>query len=384
MDKFLKLFEGMDLTPEFQERLKAVFQEAIDAKFSASKEEEECDDCGMCEACKAKKAEMGEEFEMCEACKKKMAPPIVEAGEDPGLNTVDPMELVKDPDIRRILSALKINPMAFARSLKASIVDITGNMVGDDSFADLLTILDAIAQDSNLATRLAMDLKKKATEAPAEGEPTEPAMAEEEVEEEPVEEISEELIQNVDRYLSYVAEEWMVENKLAIESGLKTELVESFIGGLKSLFNTHNMEVPESVSVVEKLNQKIDKLTEDLNHAVENTITLKEELNSAKASAQKEILSEKVKNIFQNRTANLPATTTDKLKKLTETISYVNADEYTEKLNILVESVINEKKPTKKVLNEEDLQETQETIAEGIEDPKMKAYFEAISKNQRF
>jgi len=410
MDKFLKLFEGMELTPEFQKELTAVFNDAVDGKVKQLVNEEETPK--MCESCKTKQKYLknGEEMTWCEACQKTMVKEaegeeeVSEApadGEKKELEKMDPDEIIKDPDMRRILTALKVNPVAFARSLKAATVDIKGNMVGDDAFNDLLIILDALAQDSNLASRLALQLKNKEKDTPADGEEevdaelkteaadeVDPELEKDEKDDDDeIEAITEALMQNIDRYLSYAATTWLEENKLAVENGLKTELVESFIGGLKTLFTEHNMEVPETVSVVEKLNKKIEKLTEDLNAAVNTTITLKEELDVEKVRADSVILAEKVQNAFAKSTTGLPTTTIEKLKKMTETITYTTVEDFEEKLTVLKESVASEKKSGKKVLNEEDLNNEQpenKKETNEIADPILKLYSDAISQNLKF
>ena len=95
------------------------------------------------------------------------------------------------------------------------------------------------------------------------------------------ESLTEEITEKVDNYLSYVVSEWVESNELAIETGLKSEITEDFIGGLKKLFEEHYIELPDDkVDVVESLADKVDKLEEQLNETLSNNIELSAQVNS--------------------------------------------------------------------------------------------------------
>ena len=369
MDKFLQLFEGMELTPEFQAKLKSLFDETVAAKINETVKTVNKEDEDLGEATEVPSIDNGPEKPESE------------------LDNADlPNELAKDIDVRRILSALQVNPSLFARSLRAANTDIKGNNLGDDAFESMLKILEAIADNPSIANMLANKLREIEAEK---DKPAEPEAAKaEEVEVETNEELSE----NIDRYLSYVADEWMKENSIAVEQGIKTELLESFISGLKNLFEEHNIEVPEKESIVVKLETKIKSLEEQVNAGMETEITLKRELSDTaakvateKAEAEANLLKEQVNTHFASETQNLPSTVIEKLSKLNETIEYSTLDEYKGKLALMKKTSIDEKRAGRKILNEEDLNVLVETEQPKPEiDPTISKYVNAIKRNSKF
>lgn len=146
--------------------------------------------------------------------------------------------------------------------------------------------------------------------------------------EEQVASIHEELSNNVDDYLNYVVENWMVENEIAIEAGLRTELTEDFISGLHNLFIENYIDIPEDkVSVIEEMGAKVEELTDKLNEEIERNVALNKMLSE---SQQVEV--------FNQMTEGLTATQVDKLKTLAEGITYNSVEEYAEKISTLKES----------------------------------------------
>lgn len=160
---------------------------------------------------------------------------------------------------------------------------------------------------------------------------------------------AEELTEKVDGYLSYAVEEWMKENELAIESGIKTEVTEGFIQGLKNLFSEHYIDIPEEkVDVVEELAAKVDELEKDLNESIEMNIDLHGEVNNGRKI---EILSQSCDGLAD--------TQIEKLKGLAEGVEFEDADQYQEALNTLKESYFpraprtNAEEEVEELLNEE-------------------------------
>ena len=146
--------------------------------------------------------------------------------------------------------------------------------------------------------------------------------------EEQIASIQEELSSNVDDYLNYVVEQWVSDNEVAVEAGLRTELTEDFISGLKALFEEHYIDIPEDkVSVVEELGNKVSELEAKLNEEIETNVQLNKMLNE---SLKSEVLNQMVEG--------LTATQADKLKSLAEGVSYDNVEEYAEKVATLKES----------------------------------------------
>ncbi len=150
----------------------------------------------------------------------------------------------------------------------------------------------------------------------------------EETTKEAIEEIKEDLSEKVDSYLNYVAESWVTENELAIERGLKTELTEDFINGLKKLFEEHYVEVPEDkFDVVEELANRLDENEDKLNSEVAENIKLSQDIEELKR--------EKIINEASN---DLADSEQEKLKELTEDVDYENEENFQEKVSTLKEA----------------------------------------------
>ena len=141
-------------------------------------------------------------------------------------------------------------------------------------------------------------------------------------------EFKEALVEKVDGYLNYVVEQYMEENELAIESGLRTEIAEDFIQGMKTLFKEHFIEVPEEkYDVLEEMQSKSEDLQSQLDESITQSIELAKELNALKASA-----------ILDEQTKDLAATEAEKLKKLIEGVDFDSEDLYREKVSVIKEN----------------------------------------------
>ena len=136
------------------------------------------------------------------------------------------------------------------------------------------------------------------------------------------------LVEKVDSYLNYVVEQWMEENQLAVESGLRTEIAEDFISGLKSLFKEHYIEVPEEkYDVLDELQTKAQEFEAKLNESIEQNVKISKELSALK---QEKVLEEETKD--------LAATEVEKLKKLVEGVDFENEGLYREKVAVIKEN----------------------------------------------
>lgn len=191
---------------------------------------------------------------------------------------------------------------------------------------------------------------------------------------EAIEEIKEDLTKKVDEYLGYVAESWVSENELAIERGLKSELTEGFINGLKNLFEEHYVEVPEEkFDVIEELASRNDKLDSDLSEEVANNITLSQEIEELKRE-----------KIIREASEGLADSEVEKLKTLAEDVDYEDEENFIEKVSTIKESYFKSDKAeavsdAESVANNEaSFEEPTETILEGD----MGRYSAAISKSQ--
>jgi hypothetical protein len=145
---------------------------------------------------------------------------------------------------------------------------------------------------------------------------------------EEVEAIQEELASNVDDYLNYVVEQWVSENEVAIEAGLRTELTEEFISGLRQLFAENFIDIPdEKVSVVEELAASVEELQNKLNEEIERNVELSKVLAESKKS-----------EVLHTVVEGLTDTQADKLKTLAENIEFTDAEEFASKITTLRES----------------------------------------------
>lgn len=151
------------------------------------------------------------------------------------------------------------------------------------------------------------------------------------------------VVDNLDSYLDYVVEEWMKENELAIEAGIKVEMAESLMDGLKGLFEEHNIEVNEdTVDVVKGLEEEVEALKSTANEKITENVELQKHLASLKAE-----------RVFEEMTEDLTITQRERLKVLSEKLDAENIDEYKADLETLKESFFK----TPKVVAEEVVEE---------------------------
>jgi hypothetical protein len=188
---------------------------------------------------------------------------------------------------------------------------------------------------------------------------------------EKVEETKSEIVEKVDAYLNYVVEEWMKENELAIEKGLRAEITEDFIGGLKSLFESHYINVPqEKYDVIEAQTAEIEKLKEEVNSTIEKNV----ELNQA--------IGQHVRtDIINDVTSDLAETETEKLKGLAEGIEYKDADSFRKSVETLKNSYYPKAKASDTESNEVAEQNAGSPSVNLSES--MAAYTAAISKSKK-
>ena len=172
----------------------------------------------------------------------------------------------------------------------------------------------------------------------------------------------------VDRYLNYVVENWMGENRLAVEKGIRAELAESFITGLKNLFVEHYIEVPESkVDVLATLGKKVTKLESKLNESIETNTKMRASLNAYRKE-----------EVVRAVSSGLAETQREKLTKLAEGVDYTTRKEFAAKLVSLKEAYF--PKSPKPVNREE------QPLMESVQKPKnneMAVYTQTLSKMNR-
>lgn len=227
--------------------------------------------------------------------------------------------------------------------------DINALMEGEnlsDSFIEKATAIFEAAVKSKIIAALELLQSQYQTELESE-----------------VDSIREDLTQRLDAYLEYVAEEWVEENALQVETGIRSELSESFMTGLKGLFEEHYVEIPEEkYNVLEGMVERLDEMESKLNEQITRNVQLNQRLSEAVSGS-----------IFNDVSEGLALTQKEKLASLVESVGFESENTYRKKLETLRESYFPRALGSK---SEEIL------IQENIEDysPQMNSYLKAVSK----
>ena len=180
-----------------------------------------------------------------------------------------------------------------------------------------------------------------------------------------------ELTERTDSYLEYVAEEWLKENQLAVEHGLKTEMTESFLSGMKSLFEDHYVSIPdEKYDVVSTMVEKLDDMETKLNEQIEANVALNKRLSESASDV-----------ILADVSEGLAATQKEKLATLAEGVEFESEESYKEKLATLRESYFSDKKAAPQASTADTLMESAdgEVPAEQVT-ASMGSYMDVLSK----
>jgi hypothetical protein len=185
------------------------------------------------------------------------------------------------------------------------------------------------------------------------------------------EEIVESMSTRLDDYLEYVTEEWMKENTLAVEQGIRNEIVENFMVGLRNLFAENYIDIPEDkVDLVDELATKVTELESSVNEEMERNIVLR-----------KELIESKKKAVLRDVCEGLTHSQTVKMKSLAEGVDFESAEDYSEKLETIKENYF----PSEDVTYEDNSVDEDpvelEDIREETSDPGMRAYMDAITRS---
>ena len=179
------------------------------------------------------------------------------------------------------------------------------------------------------------------------------------------EELKTTLVERVDSYLEYVCEEWMSENELAVEHGIKSEMTESFLSGMKDLFEEHYVTIPEDkYDVLESMVEKLDDMETKLNEQIEKNITLNGRLAESVADSVLDQVSE-----------GLASTQKEKLASLSESVEFESEEQYRGKLETLKESYFNSKKESSTARTE--------TLSEGVDNSGANAVSDSMAAYMR-
>ena len=188
-----------------------------------------------------------------------------------------------------------------------------------------------------------------------------------------VEEIKEGLVEKVDGYLDYVVEQWMKDNEIALESGMKSEILEGFVSGLKGLFEQHYIEVPEEkFDVLGSMQEQIAGLTTKLDEQVETNIKLRNKLAFAQAEA-----------VVRDLAEGLTDTDKDKFFTLVEELEFDGLNSFTKKAQTIRESYFTKKAPIQEaksyVVTDEPVVLAEETKRKQQVDPQMANYLNVLN-----
>ena len=231
--------------------------------------------------------------------------------------------------------------------------DVNALLSGDESLSE------EFREKAKLVFEAALGAKAKEISAQLE-EQYATALSEE------VAEIKVELTERVDSYLEYVSAEWLEENALSIDSGLKSEITESFITGMKGLFEEHYVTIPEEkYDVLENMVQKLDEMETKLNEQIEKNIYLNKQLGESTAES-----------VFNRVCEGLAVSQKDKLESLVENVEFESENDYYQKLVTLRESYFPRNAGNS-------VNETEETLTEEVTPVEttstMEAYVRALS-----
>ena len=178
-------------------------------------------------------------------------------------------------------------------------------------------------------------------------------------------EVTESMETRVDSHLEYTAEQWIKENQLAVDNGLRNELTEEFITGLKNLFEEHYVDIPEDkYDVLSDMSEKLNEMETKLNEQIESNVELNKQIGTYTKNG-----------IIGEISEGLAQTQKEKLASLSEGVEFVSEESYREKINTIKENYF----PSTKASSSEDLVEKQQVIAEDLEGP-MASYAAALSK----
>jgi len=182
--------------------------------------------------------------------------------------------------------------------------------------------------------------------------------------------VTEELVERIDDYLNYVVEEWMQENRLAVEQGLRTEITENFIGNLRSLFAESYIEVPEEkLDLFESTVEEVENLDGELQSQVEKNMELTEEVEQLKCEI-----------VFREISEGLTDTEVEKLRRLAEDLEFDTVEQFAEKISVLRENIENIGTVAEETATEDSLEESYEEASEAS--PLIEAVVRSMSKSR--
>jgi len=256
----------------------------------------------------------------------------------------------------------KINKEAVDQRVKSIDVsdDVNALVSGDDSLSEEFKTKAATIFEAAVKSKVKSEIERLESEYASELDEAKAT-------------VKEELTTKVDNYLNYIVEQWMADNELAIEKGIKGEIAEDFIGGLKQLFEDHYIDVPdEKYDILEAKEKELEEMKAKINEMTEKSIE------------DKKLIEGYTKDeIFEQAVEGLADTEKEKIKSLTEDVSFENADAYAKKLATIKESYFGQAKAPESTENVDTVQQNSNdgNIVSDMSDS-MSRYAAAISRGK--
>lgn len=252
-------------------------------------------------------------------------------------------------------ATIQMKPSAAGSSVKEDLDELFGEDLSEEFKDQASTLFEAAVQARIIVETAALE------------EAYEQALNEE------IEEVTSALVEKVDDYLTYVAEQWVAENEVAIESALKVEVMEDFVNGLKDLFVENYIEIPSGkTDVLEDLVLTVEELEERLNSVLSENIELKKELNE-----------KVIDDTFETVAEGLAATQIEKLRTLAEGVDYNSVEDYKKKLTLIRGKLVENKRVSTNIITEEAPahdSEYEDAPKSGFIDSDVRNYVSAISR----
>ena len=275
-------------------------------------------------------------------------------------STVEKLSSLKKEDLQAIYDNLFNEETVEEEKDPAVAIDVTEDLAAlvaaDANLSEEFKEKSAILFEAALTSRVAVEKEKLEEQYQSKLD-------------EEVEGIRSELVEKIDGYLNYVVEQWMEENEVAVESGLRAEIAESFIDSLKQVFVEHYVEVPEGkADLVDGLASQVEELEEQLQAVTEKSVAL--------AESVEELTREK---IVAEATEGMIATDAEKLKSLVEGIDFDDQETFTKKVSIIKEAHFATKAAPSITEEADDGQQTEQQTTS----PRMAAYMSAISRTTK-
>ena len=390
---FDAIFEGNDIKEDAKKRISAMLEDVVATRMEAKDDEdddEEDDDDEMKDGDKKMEAEAmdptvddkkdpedkeSEDEEMDpEAEDEKME---AEAMDDPetedemyeeddndpalGLMKTDFPNLLRDPEFRVAWKSLMGSQFSkITQAFRSVFQDLSGNDIAAPMVNGLGVLLKFLADDPAAVTRLKKYVKDNPQDQPMMAPADEPINNE----------YSEAFTNKLDKYLTYVAEEWAENNKIALENGIKVQIAESFLSNMKGMYEQYNFKNIPTRDMVVELGTKVTEAEQKLNEQIEKNAQLRSKYNKQR----KEML------VIES-SKGLTATQVEKFKKLTEDVAFEDEKSFKNKVAVIKENAF-----TKTVVKSDTKLETETGPQEELlhENTRMSKYVDTISRSLKF